>query len=48
MVQLLLKNGYTFREAISLTLTDIEMFNEILDEDAEEQGLTEDFLSLFM
>ena len=47
MIHVLLKSGYTLPEALSLTLSDVDLFNEILDEDIKEEGLTEDFLSLF-
>ncbi|MXS25295.1 hypothetical protein [Enterococcus gallinarum] len=48
MVQGLMKAGYKLPEVLNMTLKDLELFNEILDESSEESELTEDFLDLLM
>lgn len=48
MVQGLMKAGYKLPEVLNMTLKDLELFNEILEESSEESELTEDFLDLLM
>jgi len=43
-----MKAGYKLPEVLNMTLKDLELFNEILDESSEESELTEDFLDLLM
>ncbi|BAO06360.1 MULTISPECIES: hypothetical protein [Enterococcus] len=46
MIQTLLKGGYKLPEILTMKLEDLELFNEVLDNEASTSELTEDFLSL--
>lgn len=48
MMQGLMKAGYKLPEILEMSLADIGLFTEILDESSTESELTEDFLDLLM
>ena len=47
-MQGLMKAGYKLPEILEMSLADIGLFTEILDESSAESELTEDFLDLLM
>jgi hypothetical protein len=48
MIQGLMKAGYKLPEILNMTLKDMSLFNEILDESTNSSELTDDFLDLLM
>ena len=47
-MQGLMKAGYKLSEILEMSLSDIRLFSELLDESSTESELTEDFLDLLM
>lgn len=48
MMQGLMKAGYKLPEILEMSLADISLFTELLDDSSAESELTEDFLDLLI